>query len=69
MFLDDAVLSVGPARSVVRQGGDWLLLYIEEAVQSPGVIGWFCRRGEVHQCLRTDKTPAVFARISSRVTS
>ena len=69
MCLDAAALPAVPVRREGRQGDEWPFLYIEEAAQSPGAIGFICHRGEVHQCLRTDKTAAVFARISSRVTS
>ena len=54
MFLDDAVLPAGLARkggcqSDARQP----LLYKEGWVQSFGVIGCICHRGEVHPCIRT----------------
>ena len=70
MCLDDAALPAGPVRRGGRQGDDWrLLLYIEGSAQSPGAIGCICHRGEAQQCLRTDKLPAVFLPVSSRVTS
>ena len=70
MFLDDAALPAGLVRKIGCQGDDWQpLLYIERLAQSPGVIGCICHRGEAQQCLRTDKLPAVFLPVSSRVTS
>ena len=70
MFLDDAALPAGPVLGVGCQGDDWRpLLYVEGLAQSPGVIGCICHRGEVHSCIRTDKLPAVFLPVSSRVTS
>jgi hypothetical protein len=70
MFLDDAALPAGHARTVGCQGNDWQpLLYIEGLAQSLGVIGFICYQGEMHSCIRTYKLPAAFLPVFSRVTS
>ena len=70
VYLDDAALLACSVRRAGRQGDEWLfLLYIEGRRRALAQFGCICHRGEVLQCFRTDKLPAVFRGVFSRVTS